>query len=194
MKNYMRGGIVLRELLLNGKRIYLETLTNRVDAKTLQENINDIEQTKYMYAVPYPYTLEDAESYLKYLNSITDESSIEFGVFNRFTDEFIGVISLEHIDYDCENAEIGYWIRKEFWNSGYAKESAQIVIKYAFKELRLVRLYATLQKENTGSLALLTSLGFQVEGLMRKSVKNKGKLVDRYICSLLRKNDDIYGN
>lgn len=181
----------MRELLLNGKRIYLETLTKKVDAKTLQENINDIEQTKYMYAVPYPYTLEDAESYLKYLNSINDDSSIEFGIFSSFTDEFIGAIALEHIDYECENAEIGYWTRKKFWKHGYAKEAAQTVIKYAFEELNLVRLYATLQKENTGSLALLTSLGFQVEGLMRKSVKNKGKLVDRYICSLLIENYNV---
>lgn len=54
----------MRKLLLNGERIYLETLTTKVDAKILQENINDFEQTKYMHEVPYPYTLEDAESYI----------------------------------------------------------------------------------------------------------------------------------
>ncbi|MBU5593010.1 GNAT family N-acetyltransferase [Clostridium sp. MSJ-4] len=175
----------MRELLLRGKRIYLETLTTKVDAKMLQENINDIEQTKYMYTVPYPYTLEDAESYLKYLNSISDDSSIELGIFDNFTEEFIGVVSLENINHNYGNGEIGYWIRKRFWKKGYAKEATQMLIKYAFQELKLIRIYATLQKENTGSLALLTNLGFQVEGLMRKSVKNKGTLVDRYICSLL---------
>lgn len=175
----------MRELLLKGERIYLQTLTTKVDAKTLQENINDIEQTKYMHEVPYPYTLEDAESYLKYLNSISDDSSIELGIFDNFTDEFVGVVALNNIDYKYENGEIGYWTRKKFWKKGYAKEAVQMLIKYVFQELKLVRIYATLQKENTGSLALLTNLGFQVEGLMRKSVKNKGKLVDRYICSLL---------
>ena len=185
----------MRKLLLNGKRIYLETLTTKVDAKILQENINDFEQTKYMHEVPYPYTLEDAESYIKYLKSITDDSCIELGIFNRSTDEFIGVVSLSNINYQYENGEIGYWIRKKFWNNGYAKEATQMLIRYAFQELNLVRIYATLQKENTGSLALLTSLGFQVEGLMRKSVKNKGKLVDRYICSLLLEDcNDIHVN
>jgi len=185
----------VRKLLLNGKRIYLETLTTKVDAKILQENINDFEQTKYMHEVPYPYTLEDAESYIKYLKSITDDSCIELGIFNRSTDEFIGVVSLSNINYQYENGEIGYWIRKKFWNKGYAKEATQMLIRYAFQELNLVRIYATLQKENTGSLALLTNLGFQVEGLMRKSVKNKGKLVDRYICSLLLEDcNDMHVN
>ncbi|GAA0765843.1 GNAT family N-acetyltransferase [Clostridium subterminale] len=185
----------MRKLLLNGKRIYLETLTAKVDAKILQENINDFEQTKYMHEVPYPYTLEDAESYIKYLKSITDDSCIELGIFNRSTDEFIGVVSLSNINYQYENGEIGYWIRKKFWNKGYAKEATQMLIRYAFQKLNLVRIYATLQKENTGSLALLTNLGFQIEGLMRKSVKNKGKLVDRYICSLLLEDcNDIYVN
>jgi len=185
----------VRKLLLIGERIYLETLTTKVNAKTLQENINDFEQTKYMHEVPYPYTLEDAESYIKYLNSIKDDSCIELGIFNRNTDDFIGVVSLSNINYQYENGEIGYWIRKKFWNKGYTKEAAQMLIRYAFQELKLTRIYATLQKENTGSLALLTSLGFQVEGLMRKSVKNKGKLVDRYICSLLREEyDDTHEN
>lgn len=110
----------MREVLLNGEKIYLETVTKRVDAKILQENINNIEQTKYMYAVSYPYTLKDAESYLGYLNSIKDDSSIEFGIFNKTTDKFMGVVSLEHIDYKNENAEIGYWTRKKFWKKGYA--------------------------------------------------------------------------
>lgn len=178
----------MREVLLKSERIYLQTLTTKVDAKTLQENINHVEQIKYMHEVPYPYNLEDAESYLKYLNSITDDSLIELGIFSILTEEFIGVVSLSNINYKFENGEIGYWIRKKFWNKGYAKESAQRLIKYAFEELNLIRVYATLQKENAGSLALLISLGFQVEGLMRKSVKNKGELVDRYMCSLLRED------
>lgn len=176
----------MRKLLLNGKRIYLQTITDKVDAKTLQKSINDVDQTKYMYAVPYPYTLKDAETYLKYLNSINDDSSIELGIFDNFTNEFIGVISLHNIKYEYQNGEIGYWTRKKFWRNGYAKEAAKLLIKYAFQELKLIRIYATLQKENTGSLALLISLGFEVEGLMRKSVKNKGIFVDRYICSLIK--------
>lgn len=181
----------MKEILLKSERIYLEALINKINAKTLQENINDIEQTKYMHEVPYPYTLKDAENYLDYLNSITDNSAIELGIFSNNADEFIGVVSLHKINYKYGNGEIGYWIRKKFWREGLAKESVQLLIKYAFQELNLVRIYATLQKENTGSLALLTSLGFQVEGLMRKSVKNKGKLVDRYICSLLKEDCNV---
>jgi len=31
-------------------------------------------------------------------------------IFNRCTDEFIGIVSLSNINYKYENSEIGYWI------------------------------------------------------------------------------------
>lgn len=173
-------------LVLMGERIYLQNIIERVEPEELQRTINCSDQIRYLHPVPYPYTLKDAQDYINYLKSIKDDTIIEFGIFHKDTHEFIGVMCLENINYSHQNCEIGYWIKKERWKQGYAKEGANLAIKFAFEKLDLIRIYALLQKENTASLSLLTSLGFQVEGLMRKSAKNKGVLIDRYICSLLR--------
>lgn len=177
----------MSRLVLKGKRIYLENLIDRVEPKTIQHYLDNIDQSKYMYKVSYPYTMEDAKQYFNYLDSVQNgDTTYELGIFDNEEDTFIGVIALENINFECQNSEIGYWIVKDFWKKGYASEACKLIIEYAFKELGLNRLYANLQKENTASLALLTSLGFQVEGLLRKHVMNKGEFVDRYICGLLR--------
>lgn len=179
----------MSKLILKGKRIYVESLIDKVEPEIIQHYLNNLEQSKYMYAVPFPYTKEDAKRYFKYLEyTKEDETVYELGIFNNENGTFIGVISLSNIDFDCQNAEIGYWLVKDFWKKGYAKEAAELVIEYAFNKLDLYRIYAMLEKDNAASLALLNRLGFEVEGLMKKSVKNKGKFVDRYICGLLRDN------
>jgi [ribosomal protein S5]-alanine N-acetyltransferase len=187
-KNYFaRGGICLSKITLKGKRIYVENLIDKVTPGTIQYYLNDMEQSRYMHAVPYPYTIEDAQRYFKYLDySRNDKTTYELGIFDNEQDTFIGVISLRTIDFNYQNAEIGYWLVKEFWKKGYATEAAELIIEYAFEKLDLYRIYATLEKDNVSSLSLLNRLGFEVEGLMKKSVKNKGKFVDRYICGFLR--------
>lgn len=174
-------------LVLNSERIYLKNLIDTVSPEIIQQYLNDKEQSKFMFNVPFPYELEDAHKFFKYLNYINNHgNSYELGIFNNKDNSFIGVISLADISLENQNAEIGYWIAKKYWRKGYATEAAMLVVEYAFEEFNLNRIYANLQKENIASLTLLTRLGFQVEGLQRKHVKNKGVLVDRYICGLLR--------
>jgi len=177
----------MSKITLKGKRIYIENIIDRVKPETIQHYLNNIEQSRFMHAVPYPYTKEDAESYFRYLEAVrNDERVYELAIFDKENDTFIGVVSLRNIDFDYQNGELGYWMVKDFWRKGYASEAAELLIKYAFEELNLYRIYATLEKDNAASLALLVKLGFEIEGLMKKSVKNKGEFVDRYICGLLR--------
>ena len=57
-------------------------------------------------------------------------------------------------------AEIGYWLGKDFWGKGYATEAVQSVVAYAFEELSLVRLWAGAYQENTPSQRVLEKCGF----------------------------------
>lgn len=58
-------------------------------------------------------------------------------------------------------AELGYWIAEEYWGNGYAKESAEILIKRAFDDLKVKTIYATYRIGNTQSKRVLEKLGFK---------------------------------
>ena len=58
-------------------------------------------------------------------------------------------------------AEIGYWLGEDFWGKGYMTEAALQVIHYAFEELHLTRLWASVYKENIASQRVIEKCGFR---------------------------------
>ncbi|WP_298251494.1 GNAT family N-acetyltransferase [uncultured Arthrobacter sp.] len=65
---------------------------------------------------------------------------------------------------DVDGWELVYAIRRSHWRRGYGRLVASLVIRYGFDELRLPMVFATVDLENTASLALLKGLGFAQVG------------------------------
>ncbi len=61
---------------------------------------------------------------------------------------------------DIEDWELVYAIQRSHWRRGYGRAVAALVTRYGFDTLRLRAMFATVDTENTPSLALLESLGF----------------------------------
>jgi ribosomal-protein-serine acetyltransferase len=178
----------MKERLI-GNRVYLEYPAGKVSAEEICECMSCKNTARYMYAVPYPYTIDNASMFLKFVERTEiDYTTFQFGIFNKQDECFIGMISLENIDYECRKCEIGFWISEKFVGKGFAKESSQLLIDYAFAKLAMNKIAAFAIKENVASISLLMSLGFEIEGLFRDDVINKGQLVDRYAFGLLRDN------
>ena len=72
----------------------------------------------------------------------------------------VGCIDL--FDYDLLNSQsyIGIGILKKYRGSGFAKKALHCLIRYAFGELGLDKLYATILPVNKYSIALFCSVGF----------------------------------
>ena len=58
-------------------------------------------------------------------------------------------------------AELGYWIAEEYWGNGYAFEASQALVKRAFDELDVSKIYASFRCENARSKRVLEKLGFE---------------------------------
>lgn len=59
------------------------------------------------------------------------------------------------------SSELGYWIAEEFWGRGYAVEASKLLIKRAFDDLDVGKIYATYRCENYQSKRVLEKLGFR---------------------------------
>ena len=59
------------------------------------------------------------------------------------------------------SAELGYWIAEPYWKKGYATEACKILIRRAFDDLAVDRIYATYKISNTASKRVLEKLDFQ---------------------------------
>lgn len=77
---------------------------------------------------------------------------------SRTPDAPVGAISLRKEDKDvpiaADEAELGYWIAKPYWNAGYMTEAVQALERHAFLDLGLSALWAASYTENPASAAV----------------------------------------
>lgn len=78
------------------------------------------------------------------------------------TDEFIGRIGLEEVDFQApfsSSIEIGYRIAYNHWGKGYASEGARAAIAYGFQTLHLNEIIAFTPVQNVRSRRIMEKIG-----------------------------------
>lgn len=114
------------------------------------------------------YTLEsqrDAliEGYKQFLNG----TSVDLAILKD--DKIIGKVRLSNIVYGVfKSAILGYSIDEDYQGRGYMKEAVNLTISYAFKELDLHRVEASVLLDNVKSKGVLLANGFEELGINKK--------------------------
>ena len=176
---------------LKTKRLILRPLRNS-DAKSIAENVNNLDVSKWLVLLPYPYKLKDAKDWIK--NTKKDwrkkkKTDFTFGIELKEEKEIIGGIGLSQVDKFQGIAEVGYWIGKKYWRRGYGSEALKAVLDFGFKKLKLRKIKAKVCIGNTPSSKLLEKFGAKKEGMRRESCRSKAdkKIRDDYMYGLLKR-------
>jgi [ribosomal protein S5]-alanine N-acetyltransferase len=135
--------------------------------------------------IPHPYTHKDAEDLVAHAQ---DNDGVRLAVRLRDSSTFVGGVGLR-LELDHHRAELGYWIGVPYWGKGYATEAAQALVRYAFDELRVNRLYASHVPNNPASGKILLKLGMKREGYMRGHILKWGEYQDLVVYGML--NGDL---
>ena len=98
----------------------------------------------------------------------------------------MGSIALSQI-FRCGflSAYLGYQIGAEFARQGYMTEAIQLMLRYAFVDLKLHRLEANIQPGNAASVACVKRAGFVQEGYSRRYLKIGGRWRDHERWAIL---------
>ena len=145
--------------------------TDRLILRDLQESdlpalIALNQDSEIMQYFPKPYS--QAES-LRLYQGIQDEVTAYgyslWAVEEKSSQEFIGLVGLHHSDLRIfagkEAVEIGWRLRKEFWNRGYATEAAQACLDFAFQQTGLSEVYSFTSLLNLPSQKVMQKLGME---------------------------------
>lgn len=106
-----------------------------------------------------PLTREQMEGWLQ--RNLDHQKEFGYGLFSvilKETGELIGDCGLEQME-DMGAAELGYDLRSDFWNRGYATEAASAVRDYAFHDLHLPQLISLIQVGNLASKRVAEKVG-----------------------------------
>ena len=93
-----------------------------------------------------------------------------------------------NIERRFNQAELGYWIGKPFWNRGYATEAAIAVIRFGFASLDLDRIASRHFSRNPASGRVMQKAGLRHEGTARQSMIKWGKYEDLQLYAILRED------
>lgn len=83
-------------------------------------------------------------------------------------------------------SEIGYIVARSAWGQGIAREAVTMVLDQLLVSEGQRRVFADADPENTASIRLLTSMGFQLEGHLRAEWETHIGVRDSLIFGLLR--------
>ncbi|MDY0385789.1 MAG: GNAT family protein [Methanolobus sp.] len=124
-------------------------------------------------------------------DTIFDKKSLKLAVCLKNTDEHIGNVYLNSIDYMNRNCEYGIIIGdKIYWGKGIGSEATLLMLHHAFYELGMIRVYSKQLHRNHSSIRLHEKCGFKKEGVLRKAVFKIGEYQDLSLMSILREDYD----
>ena len=154
------------------------------DEASLQKHADNPNVSAFLLdRFPYPYTMNDALSWIFFMKK--QEPHTNFAI--AIDGQVCGGIALDlKVDANHNQAEIGYWLAEPYWGRGIITEAVQLLTRYAFESLGLIRVQAGVFSKNTSSMRVLEKAGYVKEGIMRNALIKKGVVMDQHLYAILK--------
>lgn len=154
------------------------------DARDLARHADNPEIGRWMSdSFPTPYTLEIAEHWVT-------RGHIDFGGDNwaiALDDQAVGGCGIHQASgpQRCV-AEVGWWLGQEHWGRGVGGRVAITLVKRAFDNPQIARVFAPIHAGNERSMGAARAAGFTQECVQCQSAVKNGEVIDRHIFVVLR--------
>jgi len=158
------------------------------DAKLLKEAIDaSLEHLREWmpWANDEPESIEEKAARLRLFRGRFDlDQEYVYAIFNREESRVLGGSGL-HTRIGEDALEIGYWVRSDAVNQGYATEASMALTKVAFEVNAVQRVEIHCSPQNLASAAVPRKAGFVHEGtLPRRGPEKDGVPVDSMIWAM----------
>ncbi len=107
-----------------------------------------------------------------------NESWIYLGIELKEEAKLVGSVGYAQWNRTDNRADLGFALNKNYWNRGIVTEAAARIITFGWEEMQLHRIEANCIASNVASIAVLTKLGFEREGLRKEAARLDGVYED----------------
>ncbi len=182
---------VAMHFIYETQRLYLKVLTPDYAPAVLSFLYENRE-----YFEPYETDKQDGYYTTKYqrnnlrmeLQAFSKKKYIRFYVFKKGNDnDIIGTISFSNIlPYPYSSASLGYKFDRHNLHMGYASEAVSCAVFSVFRDSVIHRIEAFVMPDNIPSIHLLDRIGFEYEGICKKSISICGQYKDHLRYALVK--------
>lgn len=156
------------------------------DAEGMLEWMHDPEIQKNFQMDTLHKTYEDV---VQFIQSASDKAAYGKSMHYAITDEkdeYLGTISLKDIDMTARKAEYAIALRKKAHGKGVGMAATRELLRIAFEEIGLERVYLNVLSENERAIHLYEKCGFSYEGEFRKHLFLHGKYYNLKYYGILK--------
>lgn len=149
--------------ILQTSRLILREL-NPTDAKHLFDLNANPKVIQFTGDEPFK-NISEAEEFLLNYKDYEINGHGRWAVIKKESQEFLGWCGLK---FDGIETDIGFRFFEEYWNQGYATESAKACLEFGFNELNLKEIVGRAIKENFASHKVLEKIELQFSHEIQK--------------------------
>ena len=172
--------------MIQGKSIYLRELSVEDVSIEYMNWMNDYEVVKFTES---RYVVHTLESLKEFILNVKNDYNYCFAIIDKQSSKHVGNIKIGNIHPIYKYADVGLIIgNKNFYGKGIATEALKLCIEFAFKQLKLHRLWAGIYDVNIGSIKAFEKAGFVREGCEKEKCLFEGKRIDCYIYGIVNEN------
>jgi len=173
--------------ILGTERLNLRPFT-LIDAPAVKELAGDYDIAYNTLAIPHPYEDGMAQEWINTHRPEFEKGKlINFAVTDKKSGRLVGAIGLV-VKTEHERAELGYWVGKPYWNSGYCTEAARAVLEYGFDIMKLNLIFAHHLSRNPASGKVMQKVGMKHIATLPQWIKKWEEILDIEMYVIL-KND-----
>ena len=152
--------------------------------------VNDREVMQY-FANRQTVIGEDEER--RYLESLIASSNDRaWSIFDG--DSYVGQCSINQIYWPARNGRVFIALRSDMQGQGYGPRALEALVRLAWDELDLHKLWLIVRRDNKKSQAMYVRLGFEFEGVLADEYRVADTWFDMVRMGLVRHNDPPSGS
>ena len=172
------------EMKLRSKRVYL-----RHPVPDDFDELTNLYRSSRDHFKGYASSRYSRERFDEMLVASEQGTNASFLVCRNADDAIVGTLNLSQIFRKLfQNAYLGYQLFAGHTGNGYMTEAVGLALRYAFMELKLHRIEASVQPVNKRSIAVLKRNGFAKEGYSKRYLKINGRWRDHERWAILKED------
>ena len=134
------------------------------DVAIVTQACQDPELSRWMATIPYPYTEEDAKSWIATHEDMWRRGEEAHLAMTTSSNGFLGAIGLQP-DWERRSSMVGYWVAAWARRQGVATRALRLVSQWTFDVVGLETLNLNTKLGNVASEGVAQKAGFEIIGL-----------------------------
>src|SRR3989338_10821220 len=164
-------------------KLYLRPLKLK-DIDLVMTWVNDPKVIKNLQHFNKKFTRKEEQAFIR--KSLKSKNDFIFSIFRKSDNGYIGQGAINQIIWENKLGRLSLIIKKEHWGKGYAQQAIPLILRFAFNQLKLHKVWLMVYATNNKTKHIYMKFGFKKEALLKEEYFWRGHYHDIIRVGILK--------